>query len=282
MDSHDVENYFRQHRKMLAVIFLMIGMLSVSGFFMGMLQTEKQVTQRFEISHAEHPAYDVAEAHPTDLPQTPKYGDIAVAEWLANRDWNFTLDDLPRAVVADPLPVATEAERIAAVALRASRRAYDGAPPVIPHGIDTLSSASCLMCHQQGGNLVISGKRPSEISHPWVTNCTSCHVPEDGLRQITAPAAERLQVDNAFQGKGSAGAGSRAYPTAPPTTPHPVWMRQNCMACHGPGREQAIRTSHPERHNCLQCHAPNAVFDNRESYLTNPRPPVDSSTTTAK
>jgi cytochrome c-type protein NapB len=53
-------------------------------------------------------------------------------------------------------------------------------------------------------------------------------------------------------------------------------MRQNCMACHGPGREQAIRTSHPERQNCLQCHAPNAVFDNRESYPTNPKPPIDS------
>jgi cytochrome c-type protein NapB len=269
MDSHDVENYFRQHRKMLAVVFLMIGMLSVSGFFMGMLQTEKQEIRRF--TRAED---NIAETPANDLPQAPKYGEIAVTEWLANRDWKFTLNDLPRAAATEKLPVAAEAEREAAVALRTSLRAYDGAPPVIPHGIDTLSSASCLACHGEGGNLVISGKRPAEISHPWVTNCTSCHVPEDGLRQITAPEAQRLTVENAFVGKRSAGPGPRAYGTAPPTTPHPVWMRQNCMACHGPGREHAIRTSHPERQNCLQCHAPNAVFDNRESYPTNPKPPI--------
>ncbi len=272
MDSQDVENYFRQHRKMLAVIFLMIGMLSVSGFFMGMLQTEKQEPRRF--GHDGKPG-SAAARQETDLPEAPKYGEIAAAEWLANRDWKFTLADLPRATAPMPLPVADEAERQAAVERRASRRAYDGAPPVVPHGIDTLSSASCLSCHGVGGDLIIGGKRPAEISHPWVTNCTSCHVPEDGLRQITAPAAGRLTVENAFLGKRSAGPGSRAYATAPPTTPHPVWMRQNCMACHGPGREQAIRTSHPERRNCLQCHAPDAVFDNRESYPANPKPPVD-------
>jgi len=272
MDSHDVENYFRQHRKMLAVIFLMIGMLSVSGFFMGMLQTEKQETRRF--GPATSPAH--AEVRVADLPEAPRYSEIAVTEWLANRDWKFTLKDLPRAAEPGQLPVATEAERKAAVERRTSLRAYDGAPPVIPHGIDTLSSASCLSCHGKNGNFVIAGKRPAEISHPWVTNCTSCHVPADGLRQITEPEATRLTVENAFVGKRSAGPGPRAYGTAPPTTPHQVWMRQNCMACHGPGREQAIRTSHPERQNCLQCHAPNAVFDNRESYPTNPKPPIDS------
>jgi len=276
MDSHDIETYFRQHRKMLAVVFLMIGMFSVSGFFMGMLQTEKQVTRRFDDPHAAKPAAVSAVAADTDLPQAPKYREISTSPWLANRDWKFTLADLPRAPAAEKLPVASEAERRAAVELRSSRRAFDGAPPVIPHGIDTLSSASCLACHSQNGNLIIAGKRPAEISHPWVTNCTSCHVPDDGLRQITAPASERLTVENAFVGKRSAGPGTRAYPTAPPTTPHAVWMRQNCMACHGPGREQAIRTSHPERSNCLQCHAPNAVFDNRESYFTNPRPPIDT------
>lgn len=279
MDSHDIENYFRQHRKMLAVIFLMIGMLSVSGFFMGMLQTEKQNPQRFDTPHRADTAAAQGEE---EIPTAPKYREIPKARWLANRDWHFTLANLPRAAAAEKQPVASEAERKAAVENRASLRAYDGAPPVIPHGIDALSSGSCLSCHGKDGNLVISGKRPAEISHPWVTSCTSCHVPMDGLREITEPATDRLTVENQFAGKRSAGPGPRAYGTAPPTTPHPVWMRQNCMACHGPGREQAIRTSHPERGNCLQCHAPNAVFDNRESYLTNPKPPIDSPPPPAK
>jgi len=277
MDTRDIENYFRQHRRMLAVIFVMVGMLSVSGFFMGMLQTEKHATRRFETIRQPDAGYAAAESHAHELPLAPYYGEIPVAAWLANRDWSSTLDDLPRADTRlVPGPVPDETERLAAVERRAALRAYDGAPPVIPHGIDHISSASCLSCHGEGGNFVIGGKRPAEISHPWVTNCTSCHVPENGLRQITAPQTERLSVGNAFSGKPSAGTGSRAYPEAPPTTPHPVWMRQNCMACHGPGREHAIRTSHPERGSCLQCHAPSAVFDNRESYFTNPRPPIDA------
>lgn len=279
MDSHDIENYFRQHRKTLAVIFLMIGMVSASVFFMGMRQTESQVIQRYDTPHH---ANAIVESHAGKPPVAPKYREIPSADWLANHDWNFTLADLPRATATGKLPIATEAERRTAVERRSSRRAYDGAPPVVPHGIDTISSASCLACHGKDGNLVIGGKRPAEISHPWVTNCTSCHVPADGLRQITAPATERLTVENTFVGKRSAGPGPRAYGTAPPSTPHPVWMRQNCMACHGPGREQAIRTSHPERQNCLQCHAPNSTFDNRESYPTNPRPPIDSPTRLAK
>jgi cytochrome c-type protein NapB len=270
MDSQDIEKYFRQHRKMLAVIFLVIGMASVSGVFMGIRETENQGNQRFDPPKSN----TIIESQNEDIPTAPKYGEIPEVTWLANRDWHFTLANLPRATTPEKQPVATEAERKAAVDRRASLRAYDGAPPVVPHGIDTLSSASCLSCHGKDGNLVIAGKRPAEISHPWVTNCTSCHVPADGLRQITAPATERLTVENAFIGKRSAGPGTRAYGTAPPTTPHPVWMRQNCMACHGPGREQAIRTSHPERGNCLQCHAPNAAFDNRESYFTNPTPPI--------
>lgn len=271
MDSHDVENYFRQHRKTLAVVFLMVGMLAVSGLFMGMRQTERQVTRNHVSATESHLV------SPVEIPTAPKYKQIADAKWLANRDWKFTLADLPRA--ATPAPgavIASPAERAAAVENRAALRAYDGAPPVIPHAIDTLSAVACMACHGPRANLLIRGKRPAEISHPWITNCTSCHVPADGMRQLTASRDTRLVVENAFVGKTSAGAGSRAYGTAPPTTPHPVWMRQNCMACHGPGREQAIRTSHPERQNCLQCHAPNAAFDNRETYLTNPKPPLDS------
>jgi cytochrome c-type protein NapB len=271
MDSHDVENYFRQHRKTLAVVFLMVGMLAVSGFFMGMRQTDSQMTRN------QLPAAEKTTVSAEHIPSAPSYREISQTGWLANRDWKFTLSDLPRAVAppAGQAP-ATSAETAAAITCRKSLRAFDGAPPVIPHAIDTLKSSACSSCHGEGTNFVIGGKRPAEISHPWITNCTSCHVPADGLRQFTAPGESRLIVENAFVGKSSAGHGPRAYGTAPPTMPHAVWMRQNCMACPGPAREHAIRTSHPERQNCLQCHAPNAAFDNRESYLTNPKPPLGS------
>ena len=271
MDSHDIESYVRQHRKTLAVVFLIVCMLAVSGFFMGMRQTEHQ-TIRNQTPTTDQPTLSAAE-----IPTAPKYREIPNTEWHANRDWKFTLADLPRAVAPPAgLSPASPTENAAAIDRRKSLRAYDGAPPVIPHAIDTLKSSACTSCHGENTNLVIGGKRPAEISHPWITNCTSCHVPADGMRELTEPQAQRLVVENAFVGKSSAGHGPRAYGTAPPTMPHAVWMRQNCMACHGPGREQAIRTSHPERRNCLQCHAPNAAFDNRETYLTNPKPPIDS------
>lgn len=273
MDSHDIESYFRHHRKTLAVVFLAVCMLAVSGFFMGMRQTERQLTRNQLHVVEKH----VLSALPLEIPVAPKYQEIPKTAWQANRNWKFTLADLPRAVA--PLvaqTAAAPAETAAAIERRKSLRAYDGAPPVIPHAIDTLKASACASCHGEDTNLVIGGKRPAEISHPWITNCTSCHVPADGLREVTAPPNTRLVIENSFDGKTSAGHGPRAYGTAPPTMPHAVWMRQNCMACHGPGREQAIRTSHPERQNCLQCHAPNAAFDNRETYLTNPKPPLDS------
>ena len=268
MDSHDIENYFRLHRKTLAVLFLAVGVLAVSGFFMGMRQTEQQVTRN------QLPVTEDAEADSSgEIPTAPKYDTIPATECLANRDWQFTLANLPRADVSlGGFEIQPPVERNAAIDARTVLRAYDGAPPVIPHGIDSISSASCAACHGPGENLVIGGKRPAEMSHPWITNCTSCHVPADGLRRFTEPAEARLVVENSFNGKPSPGSGTRAYQGAPPTTPHPVWMRQNCMACHGPGREQAIRTSHPDRQNCLQCHAPNASFDNRETHLGNPPP----------
>jgi cytochrome c-type protein NapB len=272
MDSHDIENYFRQHRKTLAVVFLAVGMLAVSGFFMGMRQTVRQVT-RNELPVSEtHPV--PLRQPPGEIPSAPKYKEIAHTAWHANRDWRFTLADLPQAAVpVSGLDRQDLSGLKAAIARRKSLRAFDGAPPVIPHTIDTLTTNACASCHGQGETLVIGGRRPAEISHPWITSCTSCHVPADGLRRLTEQSAERLVVENSFVGKSSFGHGSRAYQGAPPTTPHPVWMRQNCMACHGPGREQAIRTSHPDRRNCLQCHAPNATFDNREVYLGS-APPI--------
>ena len=273
-DSHDIESYFRQHRKTLAVVFLAVGMLAVSGFFMGMRQTEKQATRnQLPVSRTHEVA---ADAPMLEIPTAPKYREIAKTEWLSNRDWHFTLADLPRAVAPPSgLKAPDPAELRSAIERRKSLRAYDGAPPVIPHAIDTLKVSACTSCHGENTNLVIGGKRPAEISHPWITNCTSCHVPADGLRQVTEPAEARLVVENAFIGKSSPGHGPRAYGGAPPTMPHAVWMRQNCMACHGPGREQAIRTSHPERQNCLQCHAPNSRFDNRVAYLSGPPPPLE-------
>lgn len=151
----------------------------------------------------------------------------------------------------DPVMV-TPAQRDETLAARAERRAYDGAPPVVPHPIDEQSAHACVACHQ--GGMRIEGRRVPVMSHEFLDNCTACHV-------TAAPRAfgEAPQLDNGFAGAPSPGPGASAFEGAPPTIPHPLHMRDNCAACHGLGGPAGLRTTHPELLNCRQCHAPSST-----------------------
>jgi len=151
---------------------------------------------------------------------------------------------------------------------RAQRRAYDGAPPVVPHAIDQTNSTACLACHEHG--LRIGTVVAPRMSHELLGNCTQCHV-EAGSSAM-ASAGPPLG-DNLFVGQAAPGRGGRAWQGAPPTIPHTTWMRQNCASCHGTLNDAGLRTSHPWRTNCTQCHAPSAELDQRV-ILDADRPPV--------
>lgn len=135
-------------------------------------------------------------------------------------------------------------------AVRAARRAYAGAPPVIPH---PRMGASCLSCHDGRGVFVPEyGFAPpsphKETKGMGSARCEQCHAfqVEKGVFRA-----------NTFQGATSPPLPApRMYRGAPPVIPHPVFMREACLSCHdGPGAREPIRTSHPERSRCLQCHA---------------------------
>ncbi len=55
-------------------------------------------------------------------------------------------------------------------------RAYEGAPPVIPHGIAPDSVNDCLACHEKGAKIL--GKIAPPMRHPRRESCTQCHVPD--------------------------------------------------------------------------------------------------------
>ncbi len=136
-------------------------------------------------------------------------------------------------------------------AQRAQRRAYDGAPPVIPH---PAFSANCLECHDSKGVAVpgIGFAPPSPHGDTTGMSATSryrqCHVEQRTRRVFKASRFEGLQQDLRRGDRFSAG--------SPPVMPHSVFMRENCAACHGgPAAREEIRTSHPERVRCRQCHA---------------------------
>ena len=140
---------------------------------------------------------------------------------------------------------------------RAERRAYDGAPPVIPH--EPLK-ASCVTCHTQSGEAVprlgFAPANPHFMTSVAGTtqNCRQCHLFQNTQEEFT---------ESTFVGiPQTITKGKRAYPGAPPTIPHSGLMRENCIACHsGQSSRPEIRCKHTERVNCRQCH----LFESDES-----------------
>lgn len=153
--------------------------------------------------------------------------------------------------------VQTDADRDAALARRATRRAYDGAPPTIPHAIDQIAIPACLRCHERGAK--VANLAAPAMSHPVYGSCVQCHVVSSDPRPSETPP---LALESAFVGATAHG-GERAWPGAPPTIPHSTWMRDRCESCHGVFGRLGMRSTHPWRQSCTQCHAPSAALDQR-------------------
>jgi len=207
------------------------------------------------------PTYEPPEFAPPDTPAAPNtvaavaYRDFDRRTHGPNSAWRSSLADLEQPAYDPEEPVHWDEEsRRSLQAQRASRRAYDGAPPVVPHPIDQLTTSSCVACHTTG--LRIGELRAPAMSHDFMHNCTQCHVEQWSVHMPQIAVAA-----NIFRPLDAPAQGERAWPGAPPTIPHPTFMRDNCMACHGPSGPDPIRTSHPWQVNCLQCHAPSAVLD---------------------
>jgi nitrate reductase cytochrome c-type subunit len=136
--------------------------------------------------------------------------------------------------------------------VRAERRAYDGAPPTVPH---ENFGASCMGCHDERGQSVTGvGFAPASPHDDTskaggTTRCRQCHVFVTTDDVFVVSEYEGIPQDLT--------AGDRATAGAPPRIPHRILMRENCVACHdGPGAREEARTTHPERTRCRQCHVP--------------------------
>ncbi|HVK16158.1 MAG TPA: nitrate reductase cytochrome c-type subunit [Fimbriiglobus sp.] len=198
-----------------------------------------------------------AVATPGGVPHAVNYAEVPKAPIKANDRWQNTLATLTfdKPAPSDPV-VRTEEMRNTALADRAKNRAYDTAPPTIPHPTEGMTAASCIACH--GTGIKVGDKVATKVSHPHLTNCTQCHVEGSNsvLAQFDTPPAE-----NDFTGAYRSGPGGRAGPGAPPTIPHTTWMRHDCTSCHGLVARPGLRTTHPWLTNCTQCHAPSAALD---------------------
>jgi nitrate reductase cytochrome c-type subunit len=139
----------------------------------------------------------------------------------------------------------------------AANRAFWGAPPPMPHSFaGQRDGRACLECHVQENHAEKEQEAIKPVPHPEFSQCQQCHV--NGAEDSGPVFRENNFVGLDFPGKGS-----RAHPYAPPTIPHRIFMRENCLACHGPAGQRKIASPHPERSQCQQCHVPDAA----ENYL---------------
>lgn len=171
--------------------------------------------------------------------------------------WNPTLETVVQPkfdLFAEIKP--SEADKRKSTLIRASRRAFNGAPPIIPHAIERTDDSACYACHGQG--MRIGDRIANRMSHGFLANCTQCHSPPPPKPFASLDA----EVENTFVGLPAPLKGERAFEGAPPTIPHSRWMRQECLACHGNKAGWAgLQATHPWRINCTQCHAPSATLD---------------------
>ena len=226
--------------RMLPLAGVIVLALTLVGFLEGIAEPQAATTK-----------YASASPHSVtgDVPNAVAYRNMVAARLSPNADFQSSLKALrfEKPSIFDPVERTPEMT-MAALIDRTRTRAFDGAPPVIPHTTEQQSAASCLACHGQG--IRMGDKIATKVSHAHFTSCTQCHVESHsgGPFETTQP------VENEFTGIQSSGPGERAYVGAPPTIPHSLWLRNDCTSCHGLVARPGLRTSHPWLSNCVQCH----------------------------
>lgn len=195
---------------------------------------------------------------PIPRTQAPAYAPATTTPSQAAVPWTLN-NPAPNVVPesrANPAAVVDKFNaRVRAIELRAQLRAFEGAPPVVPHPTTDMNVQTCRACHGQG--LRAGDKTARMTAHAYLTNCTQCHVEAQN-----SFLADQPMPANSFVGYRSSGyGGTRAWAGAPPVMPHPVFMRTNCVACHGEFGYDGWRPDHLSRTNCFQCHAPAAEYE---------------------
>lgn len=227
----------------LQIGFSIVLGLAVIGFFVGIGDAPDTGSPLVHVGAAERPTERAAMPSYTGLRESARGGS----------DWATEAAALAGGATGQG------GDRAAAVEERAEGRAYDGAPPTIPHPVRQNSAAECLACHEDG--LRIRDRLATAMPHAELASCTQCHVVESPPMPGAMLPPDATFAANGFAGLESPGAGGRAWSIAPPMVPHKTTMRERCMSCHGPNGRDPLQTPHPERQSCSQCHAPSAGLD---------------------
>ena len=239
------------------ILFIVIA-LGVVGYLIGIRHASR-------VQQDEHPVrqalkYIKQQPQVSQVQLARMYREIRDGNLGPNADWITVVEPhlMTAANVAPTDDPEYGGDKTQALAKREARRAYNGAPPTIPHAIPSTSVQACSVCHGENGQSLRIGNQviAPPMPHKKYTSCTQCHVPQNPVRED-----EQRWLENSFVGVATPKEGDRAYPGAPPTIPHSVWMRESCMSCHGPNGQSALRSGHVWRTNCLQCHGQSATLN---------------------
>lgn len=243
-------------KRLASIFFAVVIAVAFVGYFVGIMDGVPQAAGLQEAPLGD--AYPRGtETQDSKLIPATNYANISRAGKGSTDHLQAAVQHLPQVNYDLFAPVQPDpAAKAASAKVRASRRAYNGAPPVIPHQVENTTDAACYACHSAG--MQLEGRQASVMSHEFLTNCRQCHAPPPPKPFQDA----EVSVASDFVGLPAPGAGARAFPGAPPTIPHSRWMRERCNACHGgPHGWSGMETTHPWRTNCTQCHAPSAELD---------------------
>jgi cytochrome c-type protein NapB len=172
-------------------------------------------------------------------------------------------------------------------------RGYPGAPPRIPHGVtaEEYRTGACRECHERGGYSLRFAAYVPVTPHPEMGGCLQCHVGDDLAMGFLVPGADPntrcVQCHGPSGGTPQAAAAAtwaaavwppldaRIPDRRPPTIPHDLMFREDCVACHsGPGAVTEIRTPHASRTECRDCHV---GLEREAGPFTRPAPQVGAS-----
>lgn len=206
------------------------------------------------------PGHSEAPSEPDGaVPKARSYTELAQRPWRSGAEAGGWSADAALVSKLDGGEAARPLGRDQARAARAAHRAYDGAPPTIPHPVRQGDAAECLACH--GDGMRLGDAKAPPVSHEAYASCTQCHVVERSPVPGSEGASPRF-AGTTFAGLAAA-PGPRALDSAPPAIPHQTYMRERCESCHGAFGREGMHTSHPERRSCVQCHAQSATLEQR-------------------
>jgi mono/diheme cytochrome c family protein len=182
--------------------------------------------------------------------------------------------------LAPPEPTV-EAAAVAA-ATETSQTATVGGPPAIPHTLE--GHQDCVACHG------LDGIKPFPADHAGRTSdtCQACHKPAAASQGEATPTPEPLATAEptaTLQGEVTstreAQATEEAAAEGPPTIPHTLEGRADCLACHGLDGIKPFPADHAGRTSdtCQACHKPAPVSQGEATPTSRPQATAEPTAT---